>query len=186
MCFLCIPLLSLALGGCLTTSTTPGGSGGSGVFSGPSVTPFPEAKKTASNARLRVVSREGVVRAMAQKACLDDSASDTNVILGGKGDLQGQSRSMPEPERIGDNPFAELYITAGKPFVLSFQVGPESRARCALAGSFIPQEGKDYEAYATMSEGKCALTVRIRNLASGLWKPERLTPAKNCKKDVKK
>jgi hypothetical protein len=177
---LCAALLTIALGGCLTTTTAPGAFGGS------SVTPFPEAKKTASNARLRVVSREGVVRAIPQKGCLDDSASDTGVILGGKGDLQGQSRNMPDPERIGDNPFAELYITADKPFVLNFQVGPESRARCALAGSFIPQEGKDYEAYATISEGKCALTVRIRNLASGLWKPERLIPAKSCKQNVRK
>lgn len=170
--FLCLALLGIALGGCLTTTS---------LISSPSVTPVLEAKKTASNARLRVVSSEGVVRAIPQKACLDDSAPDTGVILGGKGDLRGQSRNMPNPERIGDNPFAELYIAAGKPFVLNFQVGPESRARCALAGSFVPQAGKDYEAYATVNDGKCVLTVRLRNLANGLWKPERLVGAQSCK-----
>ncbi|MDR0736507.1 MAG: hypothetical protein LBF51_06715 [Zoogloeaceae bacterium] len=171
--FLCMALLGIALSGCLTTTA---------LITGPSVTPVPEAENTASNARLRVVSNEGVVRAIPKKACLDDSAPDTGVILGGKGDLRGQSRNMPNPERIGDHPFAELYVAAGKPLVLNFQVGPESRARCALAGTFVPQAGKDYEAYATVSEGKCALTVRFRNLANGLWKPERLTGAQKCKR----
>jgi hypothetical protein len=170
---LCIALLAVALGGCLTTSS---------FIAVPSVTPIKEVDNTASNARLRVVSSVGAVRAVSGKECLDDSAPDTGVILGGKGDLQGQSRKMPNPERIGGKPFAELYIAADKPFVLNFLVGPESSARCALAGYFIPQAGKDYEAYATVTDGQCALTVRLKNLANGLWKPERLASAQSCKR----
>ncbi|MDR1349357.1 MAG: hypothetical protein LBJ59_00995 [Zoogloeaceae bacterium] len=170
--YLRITLLSAVLGGCLTTTS----------LTGAPVTPVAEVANTASNARLRVVSAEGVVRAIPSKDCLDDSAPDTGVILGGRGDLQGQSRNMPNPERIGDKPFAELYIAAGKPFTLDFQVGTGSRARCALAGSFVPQAGKNYEAYAAIVNGQCALTVRLKNLADGLWKPERLTKAQNCKR----
>ncbi|MDR2364850.1 MAG: hypothetical protein LBD68_03220 [Zoogloeaceae bacterium] len=170
---LCIGLLAAVLGGCLTTSS---------LTVAPPVTPIAEVDQTASNARLRVVSGAGVVRAASGKKCLSDSAPDTGVILGGKGDLHGQSRNMPDPERIGGRPFAELYIAAGKPFVLNFLVGPESSARCALAGFFVPRAGKDYEAYATVSDGKCALTVRLKNLANGLWKPERLVSAPNCKR----
>jgi hypothetical protein len=172
--FVQIILLTAFLGGCLTTTTT--------LTSGPTpVTPIAEAAKTASNARLRVVGSKGVVRAASGKACLDNAAPDTGVILGGKGDLQGQSRNMPNPERIGDKPFAELYIAADKPFVLHFQVGTEDRVHCTLAGSFVPQAGKDYEAYATVTDGQCALTVRLRHLANGLWKPERLARAQACK-----
>ena len=55
--FLCVTLLTIALSGCLTTVP----------FAGSSVTPLPEAANTASNARLRVVSGEGVVRAIPEK-----------------------------------------------------------------------------------------------------------------------
>jgi hypothetical protein len=97
--------------------------------------------------------------------------------------FDGRSLSMPDPERLDlsanmsrrarNNYSGELYIEAGKPFVLSYYYNQYVLGYyrgCGFSVAFTPQEGKDYEARFWMDsrEKKCVgmLTARTED---GQW-----------------
>lgn len=100
-------------------------------------------------ARLRVVANQ-LVKGIPGKDCVDWSSPGAGTIFGGIVGSSGyRSRSLNMPQgqyRMDSSNFGEMYLEAGKPFTLVLITTPESRVSCSIAGTFIPEANKDYEA----------------------------------------
>jgi hypothetical protein len=144
-----------------------------------------EARSTAPQARLRVLGGNGFVRGIPEANCLDWSKPGAGTIIGGlvgSGGFRDRSLNMPDAQRIGGSPFAEIHVAAGKPFVLVFMTGPESRRSCSIAGTFIPEEGQDYEAEAQMGSNECHIRIQ-KYTATGTWEPVFIQRASSCRRE---
>lgn len=125
---------------------------------------FSEPKENEPQARLRVLAN-GFVKAIPNKSCIDWDAPGAGTVFGGivgSSGFKGRSIGMDNPRGYRAERAAELYVAAGKPLVLAFSTGQENMYVCQVAGTFVPEENKEYEAELILSESnrKCQFTLR--------------------------
>jgi hypothetical protein len=150
---------------------------------GAQFSPIGEANEGAPSAKLRVLGGGGFVRGIPESNCLNWSKPGAGTIIGGivgSNGFRGRSLDIPDMERIGNSPFAEIRVAAGKPFVLTFMTGPNLVRSCALSGSFIPEEGQDYEAEARIAGRVCHISVQ-KHTAAGTWETVPIQRATFCR-----
>ncbi|MEO8119658.1 MAG: hypothetical protein ABI606_10100 [Rhodoferax sp.] len=113
-----------------------------------------EPPENAPRARLRVLANS-LVKAVPGKDCIDWSAPGAGTVFGGivgSSGYRGKSIDMPFKPQVNNSDFGEMYIAAGKPITLAFLTTPEGITsagrvyRCSVAGAFVPEKDKDYEA----------------------------------------
>ena len=103
-----------------------------------------------ARARMRVVS-EQLVRATSGRDCMDWKNPASGVALGGQPGAMGSTgyrgrviAGMPDPRlRRKGKSFAEFYLRADEPVTL--MMTPDPSKACALAITFVPEAGHDYE-----------------------------------------
>ena len=101
-------------------------------------------------ARLRITANM-LIKGVPNTDCLTLSAwgkpgagSIFGGIVGSKG-YRGRSLGMPNPEKIDLEDSGELYVTANQPIAIALVPTPETALRCSISGSFVPEDGKDYQ-----------------------------------------
>jgi hypothetical protein len=122
-----------------------------------------EPQEGMPRARLRIFSNS-LVKAVPEKDCIDWSAPGAGTVFGGivgSSGYRGKSIGMPFKPQADTSDFGEMYIAAGKPITLVFLTTPENRYRCSVAGTFVPEKDKDYEAklWLTPSESQCVFRL---------------------------
>ena len=146
--FFCISVVLFALlGGCGSLSTQ---------FKAASEPPETEAR-----ARLRVIANS-LVKAIPGKNCIDWNAPGAGTVFGGifgSSGFRGRSINMPSPA-ADKRGFGEMYVAADQPITLVFLTTPESRYHCSVAGSFVPQKNRDYEAELMLTPSECFFKLR--------------------------
>jgi hypothetical protein len=144
-----------------------------------------EPAETDARARLRVVAHS-LVKAVPGKTCIDWSAPGAGTVFGGMFGSSGyRGRSLDMPSPIGNKRSAgELYVAANQPITLAFVTTPEGipcgvgrTCHCSVAGSFVPEKDKDYQAVLQLLGNQCSFAVRELD-ADGT--PVTVTPAVPC------
>ncbi|MFN3296943.1 hypothetical protein [Caldimonas sp.] len=144
-----------------------------------------EPAETEARARLRVKANS-LVKAVPGKSCIDWSAPGAGTVFGGMFGSSGyRGRSLDMPGTTSDRTsFGEMYVAAGQPITLAFLTTPEGigcgwgrACHCSVAGSFVPEPGKDYEAVLRLFPSQC--TLDVRELGEDA-RPVVLNPATPC------
>jgi hypothetical protein len=129
---------------------------------------YVEPSPTSSDvAKLRVVGAHGMVRAIPNSGCVDNSKPGTGMVTNSDkpllyptADLNDRSLDMPIDAMIpaktvyGTVGVTEVYIKAGEPLTLVY-LSNGSRSNCYLAISFNPERIKNYQASFTLGTDKC-------------------------------
>lgn len=161
-----------------------------------SLPPIKEPASDVPRARLRILADTNHVEAMASPASdcwglWPAVPKGSGTILGaGHSPMAFENRSlgMPNPERIGKNRFAEIYVPSGKYFSIDFDSW-SGIATCDLAGRFIPEAGKDYEIKFWMDSGMCIMSLAVKmgpgsGMAAGAWMPAHPEWAQSCPEEA--
>lgn len=106
----------------------------------------------------------------------------------GFADLNGRGLGMPEGPvgtmtKGSSLATSELYVPAGDPLTLNYLSSGAGSYMCAMSKSFIPVEGKDYEAFFVQEGRDCRSGVSLLDattIAIG-DNPVPLADAKLCK-----
>jgi len=129
---------------------------------------FDEPPASVERARLRVVAN-GWVRAVPNARCLAPLPEESGTVLGlpralGSSGFRGRSLRLPGPasQRYAESvEFAEFYVAAGEPIILHMRADATRLTRaCALAVSFVPEAGQDYEVQMLARLGTCEAQVK--------------------------
>ena len=138
-----------------------------------------EEPKDGQKARLRIVANM-LVKAVPNKSCIDWSAPGAGTVFGGivgSSGYRGNKIGIPGAEKYKKSS-GEMYIAANQPFTLVLLSTPDSRYRCSVAGSFVPEANKDYEASVSINSRVCE--IRIIGLSDGN-KPVDVQKANECR-----
>lgn len=153
-------------------------------------TPY-QAPDSGDRARLRVVSFDGMVRAVPRSNCVDWRLPGAGVMVSstkGFANLNDQKLGMPPgsmPDMQSANrvvAVSELYIPAGEPFVIHYLSQGTGQHQCAVSRTFVPAAGEDYEATFTQVGQMCRFGVN-RLAKGGVAErptPVELAPAPLC------
>jgi hypothetical protein len=125
--------------------------------------PMSEPQEGVPRARLRVLAN-ALVKAVPERDCIDWRTPGAGTVFGGivgSSGYRGKSLDMPFKPRASASDYGEMYIAAGKPITLVFLTTPESNYRCSVAGTFVPEKDKDYEArlWLNSSVGQCVIDI---------------------------
>lgn len=150
-------------------------------------TPYQEPTAGPS-AQVRVVS-DGMVRAVPSSDCVDWRIDGAGVMVSpikGFANMNDRNLNMPASAAqalVKGSNFAvsELLIPARKPMVLHYLSQGVAGYQCFVSRSFVPLEGKNYEAVYWQDKNKCNFRVNQIEQASAPI-PVELTPAKLCRK----
>jgi hypothetical protein len=140
-----------------------------------------DTREDVPRARLRVVSDEhGITRGFPESDCYDESIpgfGNVTVPFRYANSRNNHSLGMPNPERITESLFAEIYIEAEKPFTLQYLI--QGLVQCSVAVSFVPQEDKNYEIRARTIGRQCMILLSTLT-EDGLWVPPPRERATSC------
>jgi len=129
---------------------------------------FEEPPESVERARLRVVAN-GWVSAVPNARCLAPLPEESGTVLGqpwalGSSGFRGRSLRLPGPasHRYAESvEFAEFYVAAGEPIILHMRADATRLTRtCALAVSFVPETGQDYEVQMLARLSRCEVQVK--------------------------
>ena len=134
-------------------------------------TPY-EQPASGDRARIRVISFDGMVRAVPNSSCIDWRLPGAGVMVvptKGFADVNGQDLGMPIGQfpklvtAMGTVAVSELYIPAGKPIVLHYLsrggVQDQTNYQCFVPRSFVPVADEDYEAVYRQVGKLCHFTI---------------------------
>ncbi len=119
-------------------------------------------------AKIRVVSKDGMVRAVPNSDCVDWRLPGAGVMVSSKkgfAQVNDQKLEMPAGNfsainsTTDANAISELYIPAGKPLVLYYLSQGNARYQCFVQKSFIPASGENYEAVFTQENSMCRFGI---------------------------
>ena len=96
---------------------------------------------------------------------------------------------MPDPNQLTGRHSGEFYAAGGKPLTVSLINTPESRMRCTISITFVPQTGRDYEitmGTAIQRQGfgkpdKSACSASVADITGGQSKPVPTQIAPRCR-----
>lgn len=134
-----------------------------------------------ARARLRVIGGGAFIKAVPGKSCIDWSSPGAGTVIGGivgSNGYRGRSLGMPDAPAKMDEA-AELTVAAGEPFTLALVTGSESSLSCFIAGSFVPEAGKDYEARMQLDVRNKMCTMRLAEIGAN-YHPLPVQRAKSC------
>jgi len=102
---------------------------------------------------------------------------------GSENTWNNRSLEMPEPERIAERLFGEIYVEAGQPFILRYSVSGGRYVYCDMAAGFIPRKDADYEMWvrADWELKKCGISMSVRT-EEGMWIPAPMIRAPKCER----
>ncbi|MDO5069686.1 MAG: hypothetical protein Q4D78_05725 [Neisseria zoodegmatis] len=98
-------------------------------------------------ARVRI-SANMLIKGVPDSDCLDWQKAGAGTIFGGLVGSKGYRKrviGMPNPQGLPAKHSGEFYVRAGKPVAFQLINTPESRMRCEVAFSFVPEVGRDYD-----------------------------------------
>ncbi len=163
-------------------------------------TPY-QQPDSGERARLRVISFDGMVRAVPSSSCVDWRLPGAGVMVAtekGFANRNGESLGMPAGSRPAMasarnvTAVSELYVPAGKPIVLHYLsqgtgfINPSTQGtgkyQCLVSKAFVPVAGEDYEAVFMQVEDRCrfGVTHLAKNGNVGQPTPMELTTALLC------
>lgn len=149
-------------------------------------TPYQEPL-TGARARIRVVS-DGMVRAVPNSDCVDWRIAGAGVMVSamkGFANLNDRKLDMPASAAqalvVGSHfAVSELQIPAGKPVTLDYLSQGAAGYQCFVRRSFVPMDGRNYEAVFWQDKAKCYF--RVNEIEHGSAPiPIELAPAKWCR-----
>ncbi|MGE3349017.1 MAG: hypothetical protein AB7I35_16430 [Ramlibacter sp.] len=128
-------------------------------------TPYQEPAQGA-RARIRVLS-DGMVRAVPNSACVDWRLEGAGVMASptkGFANMNNRKLGMPQSAAqtlVAQSHFAstELYVPAGRPLVLDYLSQGNGSYQCFVRRTFVPAEGRDYEAVFWQEGSVCRFRV---------------------------
>jgi hypothetical protein len=128
-------------------------------------TPY-EQPAAGERARIRVVS-DGMVRAVPASACEDWRLPGAGVMVvptKGFANMNGRKLDMPNGLLVkaassAPTAMSELYVPAGVPLTLDYLSQGNTRHRCSVKKTFVPESGADYEAVFVEYGDKCLIGV---------------------------
>lgn len=157
-------------------------------------TQFAKMEEAQSGERARVrVAANMLVKAVPESSCLDWSKPGAGTIFGGivgSSGYRNRTIGMPNPNGLKGRNSGEFYVSGGKPFAFQLTNTPESRMRCGIDATFVPQAGHDYEITVTteilQSSGLFApkrslCAARVTDITNGQNQPVEIRRADSCK-----
>lgn len=143
----------------------------------------------ASGAQIRLVT-DGAIRLVPARNCIDWYAPGSGVALSKakknqKNPYLGNTLGIP-----GGNPddhAAEVRVSAGKPVTLVYSVSTTiigNKHRCETSGYFTPLAGKNYQAWTSLTDRKCMISiseVATDSQQKTIYIPVRLNRIAECK-----
>ena len=156
-------------------------------------TQFSKMDEPAAGERARVrVAANMLVKGVPESACVDWRKPGAGTIFGGivgSSGYRGRSIGMPDPNQLTGRHSGEFYAAGGKPLTVSLINTPESRMRCTISITFVPQTGRDYEitmGTAIQRQGfgkpdKSACSASVADITGGQSKPVPTQLAPRCR-----
>jgi hypothetical protein len=148
-----------------------------------------EPSETEARARLRIISNS-LVKAVPGKSCIDWDTPGAGTVFGGIFGSSGFRGRLLNIPHLGagkpESESGEMYVAAEKPLTLVFLTTPEGISsggrtyHCSVAGAFIPQRNKDYEAELRLEPSSKQCIFKLSELAQAHI-PIVVTPATWCK-----
>lgn len=157
-------------------------------------TQFSKMDEPSGGERARVrVAANMLVKGVPESSCIDWRKPGAGTIFGGivgsKG-YRGRSLGMPDPNHLAGKRSGEFYVAGGRPFSVALINTPESRMKCNIAVTFVPQAGRDYQlAMATEAAAdskfpggrKSVCSAVVTDITGGQSKPVAIQKTNNCR-----
>ena len=133
-------------------------------------------------ARLRVLEASAFIDGIPGKSCVDWDTPGAGTVVGGLFGSRGyRGRSLGIPGGPADKDAAAgLAVAANVPYTLVLSTGPESSVSCRVAGSFVPEADKDYEARMRLDLRNKVCSMQVVELGA-LPRPVPVQRAERCK-----
>ena len=133
-------------------------------------------------ARVRVVANM-LVKGVPNASCTDWSKAGAGTIFGGmlgSSGYRGRSLGMPNPQGVRDQNSGEFYVRANEPFAIALINTPDSRYRCSVSATFVPQKNTDYQISTRTVEKslrKVSCEILVQEVTDTGLKPIPIQPA---------
>lgn len=150
-------------------------------------TQFKSLQEPEDGDRARVrVSANMLVRATPGSRCMDWQKESTGTVLGGIVGSKGyrdRVLGIPDPKNGKRFDFAEFYVRADEPITFMLTNTPESRMRCSIAATFVPEKDRDYEItllteIASATKSRCSMSAH--DVTDGNYTPVTIEKTGNC------
>lgn len=138
---------------------------------------------TDPRARLRIVANSWV-KAIPNRDCIDWESPGAGTAFGGiagSSGYRGRSLDMPDGAHLDRNYVGEMYVAADKPITLVFSTGIESRYRCMISATFVPEARKDYEAVLALAPAELQCRITVTSIVGNAREFIPLTSPRRCK-----
>lgn len=141
---------------------------------------------TGEKARVRIHANM-LVKGVPESSCVNWSKPGAGTIFGGLLGSSGYRKQvigMPNPNQVKGSNSGEFYVAGNKPFTVVLLNTPESRMRCSLAITFVPQTGHDYEIQMSTSvannkrQSICA--AEVHDITDGQYQAIPIEKAPKC------